>query len=163
MFVVIILCLMTTQGCKDKEEAMIGGAVGMKAPEFELTNLDGEKFKLSDQKGKVVLVDFWATWCPPCRMAMPHLEELSKEYAEQGLVVVGIATDQQGSSVVKPFVDKNNLTFHILQTYFLIDRKFGGVSGIPTTFILGRDGIVGGKLVGYKPKAEYEAIIKKLL
>jgi len=174
LLVTILLVLGTalTTGCgSDSSEQQptpdvdtkVGGAVGDQAPRFELPDLDGGTFKLSDHEGKVVLVDFWATWCPPCRAALPHLQELSVEYADEGLVIVGIATDRQGAEIVKPFVTKNGLTFEIVLPADQIDQQFGGIRSIPTTFLVGRDGVVAKKWIGYKDKAIYESAIKSLL
>jgi len=174
LLVTILLVLGTalTTGCRSDSseqqptpdvDAKVGGAVGDQVPRFELPDLDGGTFKMSDHESKVVLVDFWATWCPPCRAALPHLQELSVEYADEGLVVVGIATDRQGAEIVKPFVTKNGLTFEIVLPADQIDQQFGGIRSIPTTFLVGRDGVVAKKWIGYKDKAIYESAIKSLL
>ena len=142
--------------------AQIGGQVGNIAPEFTLARIAGGDLSLADLRGKVVLVDFWATWCPPCRMAMPHLKELSQEYTDQ-LVVVGIAMDQGGAQVVGPFVAKEQLTFEVVMQDGKVARQFGGVMSIPTTFLIDQEGRIAGKWIGYQVKAVYEGAIKKLL
>jgi len=146
----------------DAASAQIGGQVGNTAPAFTLARIGGGDLSLVDLRGKVVLVDFWATWCPPCRMAMPHLQELSQEYADQ-LVVVGISMDQGGARVVEPFVAKEQLTFEVVLQDNKVVQQFGGIMSIPTTFLIDQDGRIVGKWIGYQTKAVYEGAIKKAL
>ena len=145
------------------EAAAVAQTAVKKAPDFQLKDLDGNTVKLADLRGRVVLVDFWATWCPPCRKALPHLQEIHEEFDGQGVSVVGIATDRQGASVVAPFVEDNGLTFTVVLADGKVDRDFGGVRGIPTTLIIEPDGNVVGKFVGYQDKEIYrEAILKAM-
>jgi cytochrome c biogenesis protein CcmG/thiol:disulfide interchange protein DsbE len=146
----------------DSASAQIGGQVGDVAPAFTLARIAGGDLSLIDLRGKVVLVDFWATWCPPCRMAMPHLQELSQEYAGQ-LVIVGISMDQGGARVVGPFVAKERLTFEVVLQDRKVVQQFGGIMSIPTTFLIDQEGRIVGKWIGYQTKAVYEGAIKKVL
>jgi len=142
----------------------VGGDVGDLAPSFQLLRLDGSKLALGDLRGKAVLVDFWATWCPPCRMALPHLQELSAQYSEQ-LVIVGIALDQGGARVVAPFVEREGVTFEIVlpDANNQVARDFGGIASIPTSFLVDPEGRIAAKWIGYKTKAEYEGAIRRVL
>jgi cytochrome c biogenesis protein CcmG/thiol:disulfide interchange protein DsbE len=133
------------------------------APEWTLADLQGKPVKSSDLIGKVVLVDFWATWCGPCRRSIPHLIELHERYKDQGLEVVGVSLDQKGPSVVIPFVEQNNISYSVLMGNQKVVQDFGGVRGIPTAFIISQDGKIFRKLVGLVPKERYEADIKALL
>jgi thiol-disulfide isomerase/thioredoxin len=135
------------------------------APDFSLTNvMDGKPFRLSDQKGKVVLIDFWATWCGPCRMAIPHLIELQKEYKGKGLQVVGVSLDQQGPAVVKPFYQQWKMNYTVvIDDQGAAARDYGGIRSIPTAILVGRDGRIVTGFVGYRPKEEYENAIKAAL
>lgn len=133
------------------------------SPAWELKDLDGKAVKSSDFAGKVVVLDFWATWCGPCRMEIPGFIELHKQYADKGLVVVGVSLDRGGASAVKPFVEKMGINYRIVLGDETIVSAFGGIEGIPTTFIIDRKGQIVGTHVGYAPKAEFEAEIKPLL
>lgn len=142
--------------------ATTGGDHGLPvAPDFDLLDLEGNHVHLSDFRGKVVVLDFWATWCPPCRMAMPHLQELSDEYADQGIVVVAVSVDQGGVKVVKPFIEQHGYTFTVVLADGKVHRAYGGVSSIPTTFFITPDGHIAGKFVGYRELDEYVKMAMK--
>jgi thiol-disulfide isomerase/thioredoxin len=134
-----------------------------RSPAWELRDVDGKAVISADFAGKVVILDFWATWCGPCRMEIPGFIELQKQYADKGLVVVGVSLDQDGASVVKSFMDKMGINYPVVLGDETVVNAFGGVEGIPTTFIIDRKGEIVGKHVGYAPKTEFEADIKPLL
>lgn len=121
-----------------------------KAPDFSLKTLDGKTVRLSDQKGKVVVLDMWATWCPPCRKSLPHLQSLSAktDLAEKGLVVWAI-DQQESSEKVSKFVTAGKYTFTVLLDSDGAVGKAYLVQGIPTTVIVGRDGTVQEVFIGY--------------
>jgi peroxiredoxin len=123
------------------------------APAWELKDVDGKTVKSSDFKGKVVVLDFWATWCAPCRQEIPGFVELQNQYGKDGLVIVGISLDDQGPKVVKPFMMDNGKTAEL----------FGGVDAIPTTFVIDREGKIIHKHVGFVAKSQFEKEIKALL
>ena len=141
-----------------------------KAADFTLKTVDGEKISLSDFKGKVVILDFWATWCPPCVKEIPHFNELAKEYKDEGLVVFGVSVDKNGKKAVTKF-QKNKMeinyplalfdqpTYNKYQTY-LPEASRGG---IPFTFVIDREGNIREHFVGYRPKEEFVKAIKPLL
>jgi peroxiredoxin len=110
------------------------------APDFSLPDLDGNSHRLSSFRGKVVLLSFWATWCSPCRAAMPSLEAVYQTYKHQGLEVVAVASDVQGVEVVQPFVTEHRLTFLTLQDTTTYVTRFYGVTTLPTTYVLDREG-----------------------
>src|SRR5262245_29933576 len=97
------------------------------APEFALPNLKGQTVHLSDFKGKVVILDFWATWCGPCKMEIPHFAELLKRHGTKGFTIVGVAMDEPGAEVVRPFVTKNKVEYHVLLGDAYTANKYGGV------------------------------------
>jgi peroxiredoxin len=139
---------------------------GKTAPDFSLPTTSGERVKLSDQRGKVVLLDFWATWCPPCRASLPHLQEASDNdsWADRGLVVWAV-NDQQSEQEVTNFLADSGFTFPAL-----VDREGTvvseyGVHGIPMTVIVGRDGKVWNTFVGWGDDSAHEidAAIEKAL
>src|SRR5580765_7390474 len=120
------------------------------APEWELKDLDGKPVKLSDFKGKVVILDFWATWCGPCRMEIPGFVELQQKYGGQGLVVIGVSLDDRGPEAVKSFIKQQRVNYSILLANSKVVEDYGGVEGIPTTFIIDRKGMIVGKHVGFE-------------
>jgi peroxiredoxin len=125
---------------------------GQKAPEIALKTMDGTELKLSEQKGKVVLVDFWATWCPPCRKSLPHVQEMSesKELAEKGLVVWAVNAHEEQAKV-KDFLTQNKYSFTVPMDAGGNTMKKYMVQGIPTTLVIGRDGKIRNVFVGFGP------------
>jgi thiol-disulfide isomerase/thioredoxin len=138
---------------------------GKPAPAFTLVDLQGKKVSLSDFKGKPVLVTFWATWCGPCKLEMPWLEEFSKKYAGQGLVTLGIATDEVPKSVVSGVLQKAGVTYPTLLADDKVMDAYGGVGYVPQSFYVGRDGKIVEQTAGLDDngKDEIEANIKKLV
>ena len=140
------------------------GTKGSPAPDFSLKRLDGGELQLSSLRGKAVIIDFWDTWCPPCRASMPHFQALSQEYADD-LVVVGVALGREGEAKVRKFTEDYGLTFEMVM--FNNDpeliRGFGGIQSIPTTFLLDGEGVIREVWVGGHGKAEYERGIKGVL
>lgn len=131
------------------------------APAFTLTNLDGKSVSLSDFRGKVVVLDFWATWCPPCKREIPDFIDLQKEYGSQGVQIVGIALDEPEK--VQAFARQNGMNYPILLGSDEISLRYGGISGIPTTFIIDKSGKIVNRFVGFRPRQVFETEIKKLL
>ena len=113
---------------------------GKPVADFELPNLQGAKVHASDFKNKVVLVNFWATWCAPCIVEIPWFIEFQKKYGPQGLEIVGISMDEPGDKGVIPFVKKHNMTYTVLLGDDKVADQFGGLLGLPTTFLVDRDG-----------------------
>lgn len=139
------------------------GGSQSRAPAWELPDLDGRAVKSGDFAGKVVILDFWATWCPPCRAEIPHFVELQREYGEKGLMIVGVSLDEKGPAVVKPFAGKFGINYPLVMGDQRIVEAFGGIEGIPTTFVIDRQGNIVKRHVGYGSKAEFESAIKPLL
>ena len=113
---------------------------GKPAPDVELPDLSGAKLRLRDLKDKVLLVNFWATWCAPCELEIPWFIDFDKKYREQGLEIVGISLDEEGPEVVKRFVDKKKMTYKVVMGDDKATEAFGGVIGLPTTFLVDRNG-----------------------
>lgn len=133
------------------------------APDFTLLDMKGNEVTLSDFKGKVIILDFWATWCPPCRAEIPHFIELYNEYKEKGLEVIGIALDQGGKKAITSFIEENKVNYTILLGERDVSDSYGGIRSIPTTFIIDREGKIREKYIGYRDKEVFEEAIKGLL
>ena len=143
-----ILCVALLAGCTPNNEK--SGQVSGPAPNFTLASLDGQNTSLSSLRGKVVVLDFWATWCPPCRRSLPHLQKMSAdpELKNKGLVVLAINQEEELSKI-RPFMDEGHYTFNVLRdTDGAVSRAYN-VEGIPTTVIIGRDGNVRNVFVGF--------------
>ena len=132
------------------------------APAFEVTTLDGRTISLASLKGKVVIVDFWATWCPPCRQEIPHFVELYKTYAPR-LEILGIATDDEGKEVVAPFVEKHAVSYPVALDDGTLAEAFGGIRALPTTFVIDPQGRIVKKYLGYQEPEVFEQDIRALL
>jgi peroxiredoxin len=150
----------TTQPLADKAPP---GPSAKSAPSFTLQDLNGKTVSLSDFKGKVVVLDFWATWCPPCVKEIPHFIELYEQYKDQAFAMVGISVDLEGVSVVKSFARKYKINYPILMADGQVANAYGGITGIPTTFVIDKAGNIRQKYIGYRDKAVFEADIKTLL
>ncbi len=135
------------------------------APDFELPTTDGKKLKLSDYKGKIVIVDFWATWCPPCRRGIPDLVSLKNEYKDD-LEIIGISVDKitRGTEGrIVPFMKEYGINYPVVHGTFEVAEKFGGIRSIPTSFVIDREGKIAAQYVGLVPKANYIQAIKGIL
>jgi len=134
-----------------------------KAPDFVLTDHEGNSVRLSDFEGKVVILDFWATWCGPCRMEIPGFVRLYEKYKDQGVEVIGVSLDRPGWQVVTPFMKQNKISYTIVLGNQEVVMDYGGITGIPTTFIINKNREVVDKVVGYHPESFFEDAITKLI
>jgi thiol-disulfide isomerase/thioredoxin len=132
------------------------------APAFSLTDINGSPLKLSDYQGKVVMLDFWATWCGPCRIEVPGFIELQKRYASQGFTIIGISMDDSAPPVVE-FYKQFQMNYPVAIGNDRLGDLYGGMQGLPTTFMIGRDGRIYAKHVGATDPEVFEAEIKQLL
>jgi peroxiredoxin len=133
------------------------------APDFSLESLDGKTMRLSDLRGKAVLLNFWATWCGPCKIEMPWFVELQNQYASQGLQIVGVAMDDASKEDIGKFAKDMNVNYPILIGKEAVGDQYGGVPALPESFLIGRDGKIVDKIIGLRGKAEIEDSIKKAL
>ncbi len=150
-------------GTQASEEASRLQLRGKAAPAFSLTTLEGKKVSLSDYKGRPVLVNFWATWCAPCKLEMPWFEQFHGQYAAQGLEILGIAEDDAGKDEIAKAVKKTGVTYPILLTDGKVAPKYGGIDYLPMSFYVGRDGVVVEQTAGLGSKDEIEANIRKIV
>lgn len=139
------------------------GKNGSVAPDFELKSLDGKQVRLSDFRGKAVLLNFWATWCAPCKIEMPWFVDLQKQYATQGLQVIGVAMDDSGEDTIAKFAKEMGVNYPVLVGKEAVGDAYGGVEFLPTTFIIDRQGKVVERVFGLVGRSEFEDNIKKAL
>jgi thiol-disulfide isomerase/thioredoxin len=130
---------------------------------FTLKDIDNKDVKLASLKGKVILLDFWATWCGPCKIEMPWFVELQKRYGPQGLQVVGVAMDDASKEDIAKFIKEMGVNYTILLGKESVGDQYGGVPALPETFFIGRDGKIVDKIIGLKGKSEIEDSIKRAL
>jgi thiol-disulfide isomerase/thioredoxin len=138
--------------------------VGKVAPGFTLATLDGKKVSLSDYKGRPVLVNFWGTWCGPCKIEMPWFEEFRKQYAAQGFEILGLTDDvDAGNEAIAKVVKKTGVTYPILLTDGKVQKAYGGLDYLPVSFYIDKNGVVVEQTAGLGGKDEIEAHIKKTI
>jgi len=142
--------------------AATGSVVGARAHSFALPDLEGKTFSSAALAGQVVILDFWATWCPPCREEMPDLVRLQSKYRDQGLQIVGLSLDAGGARDVAPFADEYNVNFTMLLANDELARSFD-VTFVPTTLVLDRQGTIVKRFVGATSLEAFEAAILPLL
>jgi thiol-disulfide isomerase/thioredoxin len=136
--------------------------------DFELKNIEGEDIRLADYKGKVVIVDFWGTWCPPCVAEIPHFIQLKESYGGQGLEIVGLAYEQvddeeEALEGVKSFTQENNVNYPCAIGDEATMEKVPDFQGYPTTLFIDREGVVRLQLVGFQPHSKLELVVQHLL
>jgi thiol-disulfide isomerase/thioredoxin len=140
-----------------------GALQGQLAPDFELKSLDGQNVKLSDFHGKAVLLNFWATWCGPCKIEMPWFVELQKQYGSKGLQIVGIAMDDSSSQDIQNFVKEMGVNYPVLLGKEAVGQAYGGVDVLPTTFFIDRDGKIVAREFGLQSRSLFVENIEKAL
>jgi cytochrome c-type biogenesis protein len=133
------------------------------APDFTLESLDGKSVRLSDLRGKAVLLNFWATWCSPCKIEMPWFVELQSKYGPEGLQIVGVAMDDASKEDIAKFAKEMGVNYPVLLGKEAVGDEYGGVPALPESFFIGRDGKIVDKIFGLKGKGEIEEAIKKAL
>jgi peroxiredoxin len=136
---------------------------GKAAPEFTLESLEGKTVRLADFRGKTVLLNFWATWCQPCKIEMPWFEELQKQYGPEGLQVVGIAMDDASKEDIARFAKDLGVNYPILLGKESVGNAYGGVQFLPSTFFIDREGKIVDRVFGLKSRSEIEDEVKHAL
>jgi thiol-disulfide isomerase/thioredoxin len=139
------------------------GAQAKPAPAFNVRTLEGKPLRLADLKNKPVILDFWATWCGPCRASMPHLSSMQSRYEKQGLSVVGMSVDDGGPQNVKKFANQLGVKFTLAMANDEILDAYGPIRSIPTTFFINRKGDIVRRVVGYIDGETMEDYVKEIL
>jgi len=133
------------------------------APDFALKDVNGQTVTLSDYKGKVVLLDFWATWCGPCQVEIPWFKEFERQNKDKGFAVLGVAMDDEGWDVVKPFAQHMGINYRLVIGSDTVAQMYGGVDALPTTFLIDREGRIASIHIGLSGRRDFEDGIQELL
>jgi cytochrome c biogenesis protein CcmG/thiol:disulfide interchange protein DsbE len=141
---------------KHRSNTVEGTAKGHPAPEFVLKDIAGKTVKLSDYKGKAVVLNFWATWCPPCKTEIPWFEDLANKYRAQGLEVIGVAMDDSSEKDIASFAREMKMNYPVLLGKEETSDAYGGVDMLPTTFYIDRSGMITDHVLGLVSRKEIE-------
>jgi peroxiredoxin len=162
--VVSLMLVFGIQKARHKSNSTASGKLlNQPAPDFALTSLDGKTLKLSDYRGKAVLLNFWATWCEPCKIEMPWFVDLQKKYGPQGLQVLGVAMDDAPAKDISDFAQKMGVNYPIVLGKEEVGTQYGGVQYLPSTFYISRDGKIMDRVFGLVSRSEIEGNIQKAL
>ena len=161
--VISLMLVFGIQKSRHTRPPIAGKMQGQPAPDFSLASLDGKTLKLSDYKGKAVLLNFWATWCEPCKIEMPWFVQLQQQYGPQGLQVLGVAMDDTDPKDIKEFAQKMGVNYPIVVGKEAVGDEYGGIPYLPSTFYIDREGKVVDRVFGLVSRSEIEDNIKKAL
>lgn len=172
MFVVVAITALLFSGKHLRRDTPAGQHLSSRAPlkgdiapDFTLKVLEGngKTMQLSSLRGKGVLVNFWATWCEPCKIELPWLVELQTKYAPQGLQIVGVADDDSAEKTIADFTHKMKINYPVLLATEKVEDQYGGLEGLPTSFFIDRSGKVVDVIIGIDSESRLEDSIKKAL
>jgi thiol-disulfide isomerase/thioredoxin len=166
------VCVVALVGCNQHsaspspptDAAIAAGEIGSRLPEFSVEDFKGRRISSEDLRGKVVLIDFWATWCPPCEKEMPGYQQLLDRYSAQGFVVIGFKSDMM-KDTEDPirFAKRLGVRYPLAAATDAVEQKFGGIEGLPTTMIYDRQGILRQKIIGFEYTDTVGQLLKPLL
>ena len=165
--VIFAVALMLVSGVlmskRPKPGQLVGEVKGQSAPDFELADLNGKPVKLSDYHGKAVVVNFWATWCGPCKTEMPWLVDLQQKYGPEGLQILGVAMDDSGKDTISEFANYMHINYPVLMGKEAVAQRYGNVQFLPATFYVDRNGKIVDRVFGIVDRSEIEANVKRAL
>jgi peroxiredoxin len=162
----IVLMAAVLAGCSSSPMMRVAeaSANGLKsAPDFTLSDVNGALVKLSDYRGKVVLLNFWATWCGPCKAEIPWFIEFEKMYKDRGFATLGVSMDEDGWQAVQPFVKQRAINYPVMIGDDRLAQLYGGIDSLPSTFLIDREGRIASVHLGLVSRRDYEAEILKLI
>jgi len=165
----VAIAILLASGCRGdgKQETTISDeAPTFELPiaqDFELEAIDGSTFRLADHAGYVVVINFWATWCAPCREEIPDFIELSNDFSDEGLRFVGVSIDEVGEGVVRDFVAEFDISYPIAMDADSVAARYGGHYAVPTTFVVGRAGRIRHRVIGKVAGSTLRPILERLL
>ena len=164
----VALAVLVIAGCSsssrlESAHALTAEKERQTAPDFTLKDATGKTVRLSDYRGKVVLLNFWATWCGPCKIEIPWFMEFEQKHKDQGFAVLGVSMDDDGWDAVKPFLERQRINYRVVMGTPEIGELYGGVESLPTTFLIDRDGRVASVHIGLVGKRDYQDDIDRLL
>ncbi len=170
-----LVCLLLASGCTRKPAEQhaeqhkavpfdLKTAVGKATPAFKLKDADGKVVQPVDYKGKVVLLDFWATWCGPCKVEIPWFIDFERQFKDQGFAVLGVSMDEDGWSAIKPYVQNMKMNYRVLLGNDDVSAAYGGLDALPTTLLIDRQGKIASVHEGVSMgKEEFKDAIVQLL
>lgn len=159
----VVLVLLYQRALPQASAALGFGGSNDPAPHFTLATLDGDSISLSDLRGQVVLVNFWASWCPPCRVEMPGFERIYRDRARDGFTIVGIVTDTFARNRITAFLAEHDITYPILLATPSVVRDYGGIDALPESFLIDRQGRIRHRVIGFFAEPALRAAADRLL
>lgn len=163
LLLVVVLVLLYQRALPQASAALGFGGSNEPAPLFALRSLDGDTISLEELRGQVVLVNFWASWCPPCRVEMPGFERIYRERAREGFTIVGIATDIFAEDRIRSFIAEHDITYPILLAEPGVIRDYGGINALPESFLLDRQGRIRHRVIGFFAEPALRAAVNRML
>ncbi|HYA17680.1 MAG TPA: TlpA disulfide reductase family protein [Bryobacteraceae bacterium] len=161
--VAVWLAITACSPSRTSHAAVKDPAARHKAPEFALKDANGKVVHLSDYKGKVVLLDFWATWCGPCNVEIPWFTQFEKKYRDRGFEVLGVSMDENGWKDIAPFAKRQKINYQIVLGDDRTGDLYGGIQALPTSFIIDREGRIAAVEIGLNEKRDFQDAIENLL
>jgi cytochrome c biogenesis protein CcmG/thiol:disulfide interchange protein DsbE len=155
--------LLRTMGTAPLAAAVKAGKDRTVAPDFTLQDANGRDIRLADYRGKVVLLNFWATWCGPCVAEIPWFNDFERAYRDKGFAVIGVSMDEDGWKSVRPYMEAQKIAYRVGIGDEALAAKFGGIESLPETLLIDREGRIAARHVGIVARSEYESEIAQLL